>query len=88
MTWTEVSEIMPPEFAKPPEPQTLTCTRCKRANHLSQRLCGWCGSPLHDEDMAKYSIELEEVAQRDNTKIQELEDQLAEMQEKLNLLLK
>jgi hypothetical protein len=28
------------------------------------------------------------VAQRDNTKIQELEDQLAEMQEKLNLLLK
>jgi len=86
--YEKIAETYGGKPAKPPEPQTLTCTRCKRANHLSQRLCGWCGSPLHEEDMAKYSIELEEVAQRDNTKIQELEDQLAEMQEKLNLLLK
>ncbi len=73
--------------AKPPEPQTLTCARCKRANHRSQRLCGWCGSPLREEDMAKQSVELEEKAQKDNSKIQELQEQLSEMQEKLSLLL-
>ena len=73
--------------SKPREPQTLTCSRCKRTNHPSQRLCGWCGSPLHEEDMAKQSIELEESAQRDNSKIRVLEEQLGKMQEKLTALL-
>jgi integrase len=85
--YEKIEEAYGGKQAKPPEPQTLTCARCKRVNHLSQRLCGWCGSPLHEEDMAKRSIELEEMARRDNSKIQELEDQLTEVQQKLAALL-
>jgi integrase len=86
--YEKIEEAYGGKLAKPPEPQTLTCSRCKRANHLSQRLCGWCGSPLHEEDIARQSVELEEIALNDNSKIQELEDQLAEIQKKLTFLLR
>jgi hypothetical protein len=59
----------------------------QEGNHPSQRLCGWCGSPLHEEEIARQSIELEESAQRENSKIQELVEQLTRMQEKLTALL-
>ena len=85
--YEKIEETYGGKPAKPPESQTLTCARCKRANHRSQRLCGWCGSPLHEEDMSKMSIELEEARQGDNLKIRELEDQLAGMQKALTHLL-
>ena len=84
--YEKIAETYGGKIVKKPEPQTLTCARCQRANHLSQRLCGWCGSPLHEEDIAKQSIELEEARQKDNEKIEYLESQLTEMQNKLNAL--
>ncbi|MGI0046107.1 MAG: tyrosine-type recombinase/integrase [Nitrosotalea sp.] len=85
--YAKIEETYGGRPAKPPESQTLTCARCKRSNHRSQRLCGWCGTPLHEEEMSRMSIELEEAKQKDNLKILELEDQLAGMQKTLTHLL-
>jgi integrase len=85
--YEKIAETYGGKPSRKPEPQTLTCARCKRANHHSQRLCGWCGSPLHEEDIARKSIELEEIRQKDNSKVEELENQLTEMQNRLNLLM-
>jgi hypothetical protein len=67
--YEKIEEAYGGKPSKPWDPQTVSCARCQRANHLSQRLCGWCGSPLHQEDMARQSIELEEMTHRDDSKV-------------------
>ena len=86
--FAKIAQTYGGEEAEKPKPQTLGCVRCGRGNHPSQKLCGWCGSPLHDEDIAKHSIELEENKQSDNRKIEELASQITEMQERLNTLVR
>lgn len=85
--FAQIAQTYGGEAAEKPRPQTLNCFRCGRGNHPSQKLCGWCGSPLHDEDIAKQSIELEEIKHKDNMKVEELESQIGDLQKKLNLLM-
>ena len=49
--------------AEPPKPQfvSVKCSRCGFDNSPGQRFCGRCGTPLNPAEIAKSSVELEEV---------------------------
>jgi len=44
-----------------PEFVPVLCPRCNEKNTPGQRYCGKCGTPLNKEELAKSSIELEEL---------------------------
>ena len=67
-----------------PRPQTVTCQRCKETNHPSQRFCGRCGLVLDEQELARQSIQLEHQKHLENARVEELERQLEEVQNRLN----
>ncbi|MDE1863041.1 MAG: tyrosine-type recombinase/integrase [Thaumarchaeota archaeon] len=85
--WGKIEEAYGGRPPRKPEPQTLTCSRCQRANTIGQKFCGWCGSPLLEQDISRISVEIEEKKREENLKILELEGQLAQMQGTIALLL-
>jgi site-specific recombinase XerD len=48
---------------KPPEPEfrPTLCPKCREVNSPGQRFCGRCGTPLDPKELAKSSVEIEEL---------------------------
>ena len=64
---------------EPPKPQfvQVKCPRCGFDNSPGQRFCGRCGSPLEPKELAKSSVELEELRQRVDKALKFLEGKAA-----------
>ena len=64
---------------KPPAPVfvPVKCPRCGFDNSPGQRFCGRCGLPLEAKELAKSSVELEELKQKLDRVLRFLEDKAA-----------
>ena len=59
-------ETIKPKFAP------IICAKCGQENTPGQRFCGRCGAPLNAQELAKGTVEIEEL----KNKINELTDLL------------
>jgi len=61
--------------AKPPAPEfhPIVCARCQEKNSPGMRFCGRCGTPLDQRELAKQSVEIEDLRQKVDEILRRLE---------------